>query len=231
LYISARRKALFCALSGRAPPAGVKLDAIWTSARAPLPVSVILNPARECRILRQVGDADARDWKIAKVPKGARAAGLHVVGRLPQPFVAALVKHAHARGARVAWVGGHALGPALERSLDLICVNAREAGRIVGRDDTPRALASAMALRASVDGAIRVVTGAGASPTSVAVREGKTVRVIEAAPPPVKRIATLLGVGDAFAAAFVAEAFDGELSRALAVAQRAAGRFLAKGRG
>ncbi len=212
-------------------PRGVRLDAIWTADRAPLPASVILNPARECRILRQVGDGDARAWRLAQVPKAALAARLHVTGRLPQPFVAALLAHAHRSGARLAWVGGAALGPRLERACDLICVNAREAAQLVGTNDAPRALATALAERARPEDAVRVVTGAGGAPTAVAFREGARVRVIEAAPAPAKQIVTLLGVGDAFAATFVATAFDGDVGASLKAAQRAAGRFLERGRG
>lgn len=220
-------------------PPGAGLDALLTPEPAPLPVSVILNPARECRILRDPGEDDARGWRLERVPEGALAARLHVTGRLPQPFVAQLLERAHASGARVAWVGGHAIGRELERGCDLMCVNAREAKQLVGEDGTPRELAVALAERAGARDAVRVVTGAGAAPTSVAYRDGRKVRVVESAPARAKRIVTLLGVGDAFAANFVAAAcFDGPRPRArpdvragLAAGQRAAGQFLERGRG
>lgn len=221
-------------------PAGVALDALlMTADPGPLPVSVILNPARECRILRDPRAHDARAWKLDRVPEEALAARLHVTGRLPQAFVAALLERAHASGAKVAWVGGHAIDRALERACDLICVNTREAARLVGEAGTPRVLATALAARAKAPDAVRVVTGAGAAPTSVAFRAGRSVRVVEAAPPPARRIVTLLGVGDAFAAHFVVEAcFSGGHPRArpdvragLTAGQRGAGRVLTKGRG
>ena len=120
-----------------------------------------------------------------------------------------------------------------------MCVNAREAAKLVGEAGTPRALATALAARAKARDAVRVVTGAGAAPTSVAFREGRSVRVVEAAPPPARRIVTLLGVGDAFAAHFVTEAcFAGSRPRArpdvragLKAGQRAAGLVLTRGRG
>lgn len=220
-------------------PAGVALDALVAADRAPVPTSVILNPARECRILRDAGADDARAWRLDRVRNATLGARLHVAGRLPQPFVAALLERAHASGARLAWVGGHAIDRELERACDLVCVNAREAAQLVGDEGTPRALAAALAGRAKVGDAVRVVTGAGGAPTSVAFRDGRSVRSVEAAPPPVRRIVTLLGVGDAFAATFVAVAcFDGGRPRTrpdvrlgLAAGQRAAARLLARGRG
>lgn len=218
-------------------PRGVALDAL--TGAGTLPVSVILNPARECRILRDVAEPDARAWRLAAVSARSLGARLHVVGRIPQPFVAALLRRAHAAGARVAWVGGQSIGRDLERAVDLMCVNAREAARLVGGEGTPRTLAVALAERASAKDAVRVVTGAGGAATAVAFHDGSGLAVVESAPPPVKKIVTLLGVGDAFASNFLAAAcFDGNRARArpdvkagLKAGQQAAGRFLTRGRG
>lgn len=218
-------------------PEGVALDAILGEDLAPPPVSVIINPARECRILRDPGEDDGARWKMEDVPLGALAARLHVCGRLPEAFVARLLERAHASGARVGWVGGDAVSPALEQELDLMCVNTREAKRLVGREGSPLELAKVLAHRARPVDAVRVVTGAGGAPTAAAFRDRGVVRVAQAAPAavPPRQIATLLGVGDAFAAHFFAAACfdaDGRARRRLDVrlglkaAQRAAARAL-----
>ena len=218
-------------------PGGVVLDALLTDDAAPPPISVILNPRRECRILRPRRDEDAADWRVDRVPSGALAARLHILGRLPADFVAGVLRRAHEGGARVAWVGGDGLADDLLRECDVVCVNAREAEALVGHAGTPRQLAEALLGRARPRDALRVVTGAGRAATAVAFREGRARRCLEAAPPPVAlaRIATLKGVGDAFAAHFLAAAcFERsgaprrrlEARRALAAGQRAASRFL-----
>jgi sugar/nucleoside kinase (ribokinase family) len=212
-------------------PTGVVLDPLLTAGHASLPVSVILNPARQCRIVRDPSDADEETWRLEHVAPAALGSHLHIVGRVPLPYVAALQEYARAVGARTAWVGGEGLPPALEKGFDVLCVNAREAERLVGYAATTCELAETLASRATVDDALRVVTGAGRSSTAVATRDG----CVEAVPPPVEgAIRTLKGVGDAFAAHFLAAAcFDGEIprkrlegERSLAVAQAAAGKFL-----
>lgn len=219
-------------------PAGAVLDAILSDDTAPPPVSIIVNPARECRILRDRQEHDSERWRVDRVPVGALSARLHIVGRLPAPFVAGVLAQAHARGARLAWVGGDALGEPLERELDLMCVNSREAERLLGRTGTPREMAEALARRARGKDAVRVVTGAGRAATAAVFRVGRSFECVESRPAAIApdRIATLKGVGDAFAAHFLAAAcFDArgvprrrlDVAGALAAAQRVATRFIA----
>ncbi len=202
------------------------------------PISVIINPAGECRLLRGRGDNDAALWRLDLVAPHARAASLHIVGRVPLPFVGELLAH-RAPGIRIAWCGGDAISPGLERELDLACVNVIEAQRLLGTTEAaPRILAEALALRAVRPGAVRLVTGRSAAPSVAAVREGADVRCHEGvvpeplAPSQIKR---LKGVGDVFAARFLIEACVDELGQpravlavkaALAVAAEAASKFI-----
>ena len=222
----------------RALPPSAVLDAIVTDDLAPPAVSVIINPRRECRILRDRREDDAGRWRLDRVPEGALSAHLHVLGRLPGPFVAGLVARVRGQGSRSAWVGGHGLTEELERDLDLMVVNTREAERLLGRSGAPRDLAEALVARASATQAVRVVTGAGRAPMAAVSREAGTVRYEESAPPAIdpEAIVTLKGVGDAFAAHFLAAAcFDEarrprlrlEVGQALAAGHAAAARFLA----
>lgn len=220
-------------------PDAVELDAILTDAAEPLPpISVIIDPARACRIFRDRSERDAPCWRVDRVPSGALGARLHVAGRLPPEFVAELLASSRARQARFAWCGGDSLPLELERECDLMCVNTAEANRLLGTAGrTPRELAEALVGRARVRDAVRVVTGGGQAPTVAAFRQGGAVRCHQARPAPVppERITRLLGVGDAFAARFLAEAcFDArgaprrrlEVAGALAAAQRVAARFI-----
>jgi len=218
-------------------PEGALLDAILSADSAPPPVSIIVNPARECRILRDRHEHDHDGWRVDRVAQGALSARLHIVGRLPVAFVSGVLARARAEGARLAWVGGEALPATLERECDIVCVNSREAERLLGAAGTPRELAEALLRRARVKDALRVVTGAGRAATAAAFRVGRRVKCVEARPAAIaaERITTLKGVGDAFAAHFLAAAcFDGrhaprrrlEVAGALVAAQRAAARFI-----
>lgn len=218
-------------------PASVRLDALST-ASGELPISVIIDPAKTCRILRDPWDERAKDWELDRVPRGALEARLQVAGRLPPDFARELLEWGRARGARFAWCGGDALPLELERECDLVCLNTAEASRLLGAQGfTPRELALALAARARVKDAVRVVTGRGQAPTAAAHRQRRAVRCVERSPGAVaaEKIRRLLGVGDAFAAHFLAEAcFDSrgearprlEVAGALLAAQRAAARFL-----
>lgn len=222
-------------------PKQVALDAIVRGGGSPLPpVSVIIDPARACRILRDPCDGDAAEWKVEQIPAGALAARLHVLGRLPPAFALAVLERSRSAKARFAWCGGDSLPRELEEECDVLCVNSAEAKRLLGETEaTPRQLAEALAARARVRDAVRVVTGGGKAATAAAFRDGRAVRCREASPAPVRpeRITRLLGVGDAFAAHFLAEAcFDArqaarprlEVARALAAAQEAAGKFITR---
>ncbi|MHB8875999.1 MAG: PfkB family carbohydrate kinase [Myxococcaceae bacterium] len=224
-------------------PGRIALDAIVRSAGSPLPpISVIIDPAKACRILRDRSEHDAAEWQIERIPAGALSARLHVFGRLPSELAGAVLERGRSSKARFAWCGGDSLPRELERECDVLCVNSAEAGRLVGATDaTPRQLALALAARARVRDAVRVVTGGGKAATAAAFRDGRSVAVREARPAPVApaRIKRLLGVGDAFAAHFLAGAcFDArgaprerlEVARALAAAQKAAGQFITRSR-
>ena len=219
-------------------PARIGLEALLTKdPRALPPFTVILDPAGACRIFRDRFDEDAKEWKPARVSRATLGAKLHVAGRLPLPFVREIQRRARKQGGRFAWVGGAALPLALERECDVVCVNRKEARELLGSssDDTGE-LAEALAARARVPGSVRIVTG-GSTPTTAAIRGGGEVRSHRAAnvDVPREKIRRLLGVGDAFAAHFLAEAcFDAtgapreelEIERALDAAQKAAARFI-----
>lgn len=202
------------------------------------PISVIINPAGECRLLRGRGEDDAAQWTLERVTGNALGACLHIVGRVPLPFVAGLLAQ-RVPTSRVAWCGGDAISADLERELDLACVNVAEAQRLLGTAETsPRDLAHALAVRATRAGAVRLVTGRGAAPAVAAVREGDSVRCYEGAAPavlPPSEIKRLKGVGDVFAARFLIEACvegNGQpraqlaVQQALAVAAAAATEFI-----
>jgi hypothetical protein len=221
-------------------PSSVELDALvderddlaWPA------VTVIINPASDCKLLRAASDDDAGQWTIDRISPATLAASLHVVGRLPAAFVCSL--RDRVPEARLAWCGGHALPPAVEAELDLACVNASEAAHLLGTEErSPRVLAEALAARARI-GAARLVTGRANAPATVAVRDAAGVRLFDAAPPIAcaSQVLTLKGVGDVFAARFLATAcFDDagarrvelELPGALAAARDAAHAFLTTG--
>jgi sugar/nucleoside kinase (ribokinase family) len=203
-------------------PPGTVIHAVATDSEDWPPVTVIVNPAQECRLLRsgRAGDLAAAD--VTDVPSAA----LHIFGRVDPSLVA------HVEGAR-AWCAG--AGNEINLC-DLACVNTAEARAILGRSDgSPRELAVALLSRAQRDGAVRVVTGRGDAPTAAATHDA----VYESAPAPIPRdqIRTFKGVGDVFAAHFFVEAvLDArgerrrqlEVERALAMAQAAAGKFMTR---
>jgi hypothetical protein len=222
-------------------PASVMLDAILdgTGSSSSWPsISVIVNPAAACRLLRGRGDADAAQWTLDRVTAGALAARLHILGRVPSTFLAELLAR-RTEGMRIAWCGGDALSLEHETELDLLCVNAAEAGRLLGTTvRSPGELARGLAARATAIGAVRLVTGRGESPAVAAVREAQAVRCHEGAAPAKiasSRVQRLKGVGDVFAASFLVEAcFDArgvarrrvDVTGALASARKAAARFI-----
>lgn len=202
------------------------------------PISVIINPAGDCRLLRGRGDNDAALWRLDLVTPGARAASLHILGRVPLPFVGELLAQ-RTPSTRIAWCGGDAISPALERELDLVCVNVIEAQRLLGTTEaSPRILAEGLAARATRSGAVRIVTGRSAAPSVAAVREGSDIHCHEGVVPqalPPSQIKRLKGVGDVFAARFLIEACVDETGQpreelavkaALAVAADAATKFI-----
>ncbi len=200
-------------------PPGTVIQAVTDTDDFP-PVTVIINPAQECRLLRtgRAGDLAASD--VGDVPNAA----LHIFGRVDGSLIA------HVKHGLTAWCAG--AGAEID-ACDLACVNTAEARTILGRSDgTPRDLAIALLERG---GLARVVTGRGDAPTAAATRDG----VFESAPAPIPRdqIRTFKGVGDVFAAHFFVEATldeSGErrakleVEQALAKAQAAAGRFMTR---
>ncbi len=219
-------------------PAVVQLEALPTNApdAAFPPISVVINPSTSCRILRDRMDHEDAAWRVNRVSSDALCAALQMMGRLPSRFASDVLRRCRANKGRFAWVGGDALPRALERECDLLCVNRREAGRLLGvQGGTPREMAAALAKRAKPADAVRVVTGAGKAPATAAFREGGRVHFLESRPRAVSRIRRLLGVGDVFAARFMTTAcFDSrgaprrrlDVAGALAAAQRAAEEFL-----
>jgi len=219
-------------------PKGVSLDPLTTGVEDWLPISIIINPARECRILRDPHEDDCEPWQIERVSSGALAARLHVLGRLPTSFVADVLEQCRTNQGRLAWCGGADLPLDLERQCDLMCVNTAEASRLLEvSGQTTREMAEALARRAGVDQAVRVVTGRGTSPTVAGLRLGERVRLFESSPIAVEpnRIVRLLGVGDCFAACFLANACfkpNGserkklDIDGALEAAQISAGQFI-----
>lgn len=221
-------------------PERIALDAIVddaTDGRWP-PISVIINPSGACRLLRGRAEQDAASWSVDRVASGALGARLHAVGRLPIPFVAALLDRSRASDARVAWCGGDALPRELETRCHLLCVNTAEASRLLGATGrSPSELARELARRAP-PGAVRLVTGRGDASPVAAVRGPRGVRLHEGARPvpiPPSKVRRFKGVGDAFAAHFLVEAcFDArgtprrrlEVGGALRSAQRAAAKFI-----
>lgn len=216
-------------------PAGTQVRAVTTDSLDWPPVTVIVNPARECRLLRsgRPGDLSAAD--VRQVPD----ASLHVFGRVEHGLVEEVRRAAG--DALLAWcAGGSGETPIVDRC-DLACVNTAEARALVGHvDAATRELAIALAERAQL-GSVRVVTGRGDARTVAAVRTETGVRCFESAPAPIPReqIRRLKGVGDVFAANFFVEASLDErgdrrgvleVERALAVAQAAAARFMTDGR-
>lgn len=212
-------------------PAEIVLDPIVTGSLAWPPVSVIVNPAAECRLLRVGDDRDAEVWK----PRPASlAAEVQLVGRLPRAFYEPLL------GAGIfAWCGGDADAAVFAPGTRIACLNTAEARRVLGRDDGgPRELATAIARRCGV-GAVRVVTGRGQAPSVAAVNTGEEIACYEATPSQLApdQVRRLKGVGDVFAARFVVEAcFDEHgalrpelaIEHALGIAQAAAGAFITR---
>ncbi|MHC5019447.1 MAG: hypothetical protein ACYTGX_04935 [Planctomycetota bacterium] len=225
-------------LAAQLPP-GVRVETIdsgETAADMP-PVTVIVNPSGGCRLLRDPLEHRNALWEHTAVAPSVAEARLHLLGRLPAPFAQAVVEAAAVHGGRTGWVGGDALPPALERELDVMCVNSAEAGRLLGSEQAaPEANARALLARTERPGAIRVVTGRAEAPAVAAVREPQGVACYPAPATRIsgERITRLKGAGDCFASVFCAAAwFDGpafldapRVEAALAEAQRATEAFI-----
>jgi hypothetical protein len=216
-------------------PAGTQVRAVTTDSLDWPPITVIVNPARECRLLRSGRPGDLTATDLSQIPE----ASLHVFARVDHGLVDHVARSAG--DALVAWCAGSSgETPTIDRC-DLACVNMAEAQTLVGNAAaTTRELAIALAERAKPT-SVRVVTGRGDAPTVAAVRTEIGVRCFESSPAPIPReaIRRLKGVGDVFAANFFVEAtLDArgdrrsalDVERALAVAQAAAARFMTDAR-
>ncbi|MBL8620559.1 MAG: hypothetical protein JNK64_04620 [Myxococcales bacterium] len=225
-----------------AAPAGVALAAL---AAPPgwLPITVVLDPGGACRILRDPGAALDAAWRWEAVATAAPAAAVHVLGRVPAGFAAAALAAARATGARIAWCGGAGLPLAALAGFDVACDTAAVAAPLLdaAAPATTADAAQALAERATGADAVRVVTGGARQPTVAAVRRGTAIELhaVEPAPLAPGAIVTLLGAGDAFAAALVATAcltdagaprVDLDVAAGLRAGQRAAARLITGGR-
>jgi sugar/nucleoside kinase (ribokinase family) len=227
-------------------PSNTSLQPLLTAdspARFP-DISVILNPASDCRILRDPGPADDPLWSFDALAPKVLASNVHALGRVPVAFAAEVISHAAETNTKVAWCGGDALPRKLEAMCHLVCVNQAEAASML--EAAPNSLstsklATALAARAKADGAMRMVTGRGSQPTIVAMRVGSEILLASSEPEAIDRadIQGFLGVGDAFAATYIVHVFfteDGglrsapDVSTALRVAQSAATSFLTHAR-
>lgn len=213
-----------------AVPAGTVVHAVTDDSLDWPPITVIVNPARECRLLRtgRPGDLTAAD--LGELPR----ARVHVFGRVDASLPADVRRAAP--DALLAWCAGASAPLDVIDSCDIACVNTAEARQLLGADTGTRELAIALAERAST-AAVRVVTGRGDAATVAAVRTAAGIVTFESAPAPIPRdqIRRLLRVGDVFAARFVVEATLDErgqrrvelaVEQALVAAQAAAAAFM-----
>jgi sugar/nucleoside kinase (ribokinase family) len=233
----------------RAMPGGAVFDPILVD-DAPsgrLPDSLVLSdPSRDLRaILKGRHDLHAL-LSLERIPAGALHAAIVAVGRVPAEFARALLEQCRSRESRFAWCGGAALPIELEVDCPIVLVDRDEARELLDRgepeteaDAGPGELALALARRARLPGAIRVVTGGGTRPTAVVRDAGDSWECLEADPVTVADPKHPKGAGDGFAARFLAVAFAdrGErprrkpaLAAALQHARFAAAEFVAHGR-
>jgi len=211
-------------------PPGTHVEAVHTESTDWPTVTVIVNPARECRLLRSGRPGDLCEADLPQIP----AAMLHVFGRVDAGLVDAVRRSAE--NTLLAWCAGAAGGAAIDQC-DIACVNTSEARTLLGMEGgSTHELAARLAERGRPH-CVRLVTGRGDAPAVAAMRLDGGVRTFEAEPAPVKQdqIRRLKGVGDAFAAHFVVEAvFDDaghrrpqlDVEGALTAAQAAATRFM-----
>jgi hypothetical protein len=231
-----------------AVPAGTQIHAVADDTLDWPPITVIVNPASDCRLLRsgRAGDLVAAD--LGELP----SASVHVFGRVDASLVGDVWRAAP--DAVLAWCAGASAPLSVIDACDIVCVNTAEAIALTGIEGTTRDLATRLAEHASpragstgssamtgssMSAVIRVVTGRGSAPTVAAVRTGSGLQLFESAPPPIPRdqVRRLLRVGDVFAARFVVEAtLDDrgqrraavDIQRALVAAQAAAGEFMVR---
>jgi hypothetical protein len=230
--IATRISALDLPRLHHALPAGTVVHAVTDDSLDWPPITVIVNPARECRLLRtgRPGDLTAED--LGELPH----ASVHVFGRVAPSLPGAVRRRSP--DALLAWCAGASASLDVIDLCDLACVNTAEARALLGNEASTRELAVALVERLTRPG-VRVVTGRGDAPTVAAVRTASGVETFESAPAPIPRdqIRRLLRVGDVFAAHFIVEASldehgtrRGELDvrRALVAAQAAAGEFMVR---
>ncbi|WP_143206526.1 hypothetical protein [Singulisphaera sp. GP187] len=228
----------------RAMPAGAVLDPILLD-DAPsgrLPDSLVLSdPSRDLRAILK-GRHDLHSLlSLERITEGALGAAIIAVGRVPAAFARALLEQCQRRDSRFAWCGGAALPAELESECPILLVDRDEAIEMLEWDHPEagtRELAVALARRARVSGAIRVVTGGGTRPTAVVRDAGGSYECLEADPVTIADPRHPKGAGDSFAARFLAVAFADRsgssrrqpaLGEALQHARFAAAEFVASG--
>jgi sugar/nucleoside kinase (ribokinase family) len=228
----------------RAMPEGTILDPILLD-DAPsgrLPDSLVLSdPSRDLRaILKGRHDLHAL-LSLERITEGALRASLVAVGRVPEEFARELLDQCERRGSLFAWCGGAALPMELESRCPILVVDRDEAVELLGWEDSEAEtgeLALALARRARVTGAIRVVTGGGTRPTAAVRDAGSSWDCLEGDPVTVADPKHPKGAGDGFAALFLATAFADRrglprrrplLEDALQHARFAAAEFVANG--
>jgi hypothetical protein len=215
-----------------AVPPGTVVHAITDDTLDWPPITVIVNPARECRLLRTGRAGDLNEEDLGTLP----TASVHVFGRVDASLPIDVRRSAP--DAVLAWCAGASTPLDVIDVCDIACVNTAEARALLGSDAATRELAVALAERSSKP-AVRLVTGRGDAPTVAAVRTASGIQTFESAPAPIPRdtIRRLLRVGDVFAARFVVEAALDErgerreklaVEHALRAAQAAAGEFMVR---
>jgi sugar/nucleoside kinase (ribokinase family) len=207
-----------------------------------LPDSLVLSdPSRDLRAILK-GRHDLHSLlSLERITEGALGASIIAVGRVPAEFARKLLDQCQRRESLFAWCGGSALPVELEAECPILLVDRDEAVEMLEWPDSGAGtgeLALALARRARVSGAIRVVTGGGTRPTAAACDAGGSWECLEADPVTIADPKHPKGAGDGFAARFLATAFADRtgvarrkpaLPEALQHARFAAAEFVASG--
>ena len=231
----------FPALS-RAMPDEVVFDAILAGhdPSLRLPNSLVFSDAAQDRRTILKGHHTMHDWlSPAFIPQGALQAPVVAVGRIPETPARELQRHCLRLGTWFAWCGGSSLPLELEADCQVLLVDRDEAVELLGleRPHSTSDMALALATRAQVRSAVRVVTGGGSEPTAVVLDAGNRWDCLEGDQVTVDDPKHPKGAGDTFAARFLATVFSdpsaplhpAELARALQHARFAAAAYVATG--
>src|SRR5262249_31455471 len=133
-------------------PPGTQVETTTTQSLDWPPVTVIVNPDRECRLLRTGRPGDLRAAPPPRVPPPPPCvppAQLRVFGRVDPGLVEAV--RAAMPDALLAWCSGASARASIIDRCDIACVNTAEAKALVGSEaPTTRELALALAERGGV---------------------------------------------------------------------------------